>query len=135
MRPINSHDAGSIKPIVLSPAYAKGVVMGATVGSHCKSAFVDVVPCDDPESQHCHAMWRAVIVQQIMDAKTTSHNPEKQSRKHHALDWLFHNEDDFTMVCDLAGWEPDYVRSLCVRAQKHGFRRRIARTHKESHHE
>jgi hypothetical protein len=136
MLPINNHDAYSITPIVLPPAHAAGAEKGATVQSHCtQNAFVDVTPCDDPETERCQALWRAVIGQQISDAKNTSHKPEKQLLKSQALDWLFHNECDFAMACDLAGWEPDYVYSLCVRAELHGFRRRIVRVRKDSRHE
>ena len=134
MRHVNNHDTCSVTLMILPAAHAKGAVTGANVGSKYKNTFVDTVPCDDPESERCHALWRAVIIQQIMDAKTTSRNPEKLSQKNCALEWLFHNKGDFTMVCDLAGWEPDYVRSLCVRAQKRGFRRRLVISRKKSPH-
>jgi len=135
MRPINSHEARSPKPIMLPPAYAEGAVRGATAQSHgTQNAFVDATPCDDPETERCQALWRAVMGQQISDAKNISHKPEKLSFKSQALEWLFHDECDFTMVCDLAGWEPNYVHSLCITAQSHGFRRRIVRARKDSRH-
>ena len=121
---------------MLPPAYAAGAERGATVQSHCAlNAFVDVIPSDDPQTERCQALWLAVIGQQISDAKNISHKPEKQLLKSQALDWLFLNECDFAMVCDLAGWEPEYVRSLCVRAELHGFRRRIVRFCKDLRHE
>lgn len=131
MRVVNNQDASFSKSITLPQAYAFGTTKSASVGSHCKCLFVDDAPCNDPVSERCNALWRAVIVQQIMDAKTTSRNPEKCSLKSRALEWLFHDESDFAMVCDLAGWEPDYVRWLCLRAQKHGFCRPIDRSRKK----
>ncbi len=121
MQRVNSH---SITPVILPSAFAEGAQTEATVQSHCRqNTFVDTVPCDDPLTQSCHALWRAVIAQQIMDAKNLSNKPEKQLLKKEAIGWLFHNESDFTMVCDLAGWEPDYVRLLCITAQSHAFNR------------
>jgi len=133
MRRVNNHDACLPKLMLLPPAYAAGAERGATVQSHCtQNVFVDATPCDDPESQRCQALWRAVIGQQISDAKNISHKPEKQSLKSQALDWLFHDEINFTMVCDLAGWEPDYVRSLCALAQLSEFCSRNIRSRKKS---
>lgn len=123
MRPVNSHDACCITPRILPPAFAEGAERGPTAQLHGAGTFVDAAPHDDPETVRHHALWRAVISQQLMDAKNISQKHEKQLRKKEAIEWLFHNACDFSMVCDLAGWEPDYVRSLCVTAQAHGFRR------------
>jgi len=123
---INSH---SIMPVILPPAFAEGAEVGATAQPRCRqNTFVDAVPCDDPQTQCWQALWRAVIGQQIMDAKNISQKPEKQLLKNQAMEWLFHNEIDFTMVCDLAGWHPDYVRSLCITAQSRGFERCLCST-------
>ncbi len=130
MQHINSQNPCSISPIILQPAFAEGAERGATVQSHCKQRiFVDAMPHDDPETEHRHALWRAVISQQIMDAKNISLKPEKQALKKQAMDWLFYNESDFTMVCDLAGWEPDYVRSLCIIAQSNAFNKVVQVKH------
>jgi hypothetical protein len=127
MQRINSH---SFTPLILPPAFAEGAETQATVQSRCRqNTFVDAAPCDDPQTQGWQALWRAVISQQIMDAKSLSHKPEQQQRKKEAMDWLFHNDSDFTMVCDLAGWEPDYVRSLCITAHSHAFSRVIQGNH------
>jgi hypothetical protein len=113
-------------PIILPPAYAEGAERGASAQSHRQPAFyIESAPCEDQETESHRALWRAVISQQIMDAKNVSNKSEKKWLKSQALHWLFHNNTDFRMVCDLAGWDPDYVRSLCVTAQGHGFRRRM----------
>ena len=121
MQRINSH---SITHVILPLAFAEGAEVVATVQSRCRqNTFVNAAPCDDPQTQGWQALWRAVICQQIMDAKNISQKPEKQLLKKQAMEWLFYNEGDFTMVCDLAGWHPDYVRSLCITAQSRGFER------------
>ena len=114
----------NITPTILPPAFAEGAESRTTVQSrHKQCPFVDVIAQDDQETERYQALWRAVIGQQIMDAKNLSQKPEKQLLKKQAMEWLFHNESDFTMVCDLAGWHPDYVRSLCITAQSRGFER------------
>ncbi len=124
----------TIVPIIHPPAFAEGAESGATAQSHgAQCCFTEAAPHDDPETEHCHALWRAVIGQHIMDAKNLSAKPERQLLKQEAIDWLFHNESDFTMVCDLAGWEPDYVRSLCITAQSHAFCRHTCFDDKGEH--
>ena len=132
MRHLNGHN--DISPITIPPAYAEGAAGGVTARARHRQVFIDTTPCDDPESARCRALWRAVIGQQILDAKSPSRATEKLLLKSRALEWLFHNRSDFTMACDLAGWEPDYVHSLCVRAQKLGFHRRITRARKKLPH-
>lgn len=123
-----------VTPIVLPSAYATGAERGATVGSvGDQRVVVDAISSHDPESEIYRSLWRAVIGQQISDAKNTSLKPEKQSLKRQAMDWLFNDESNFRMVCDLAGWEPDYVRSLCAMAGLHGLRHRTVCACKESH--
>lgn len=62
------------------------------------------------------ALWRAIITQALMDASSHSAKPEAQSDKHDAIMWLTHNTKDFTIVCDHAGLDADYVRRMTKRA-------------------
>lgn len=54
------------------------------------------------------AVWRAVITQAVMDARSNSHKSEAQRAKLDAVAWF--DSDDFAEVCELAGMEPDYTR-------------------------
>ena len=125
MEYLNSPQVNSIALIILPPAFAEGAQSSVTAQSHrAQGGFIDAASRDDPETEYCRALWRAVIGQQIADAKTLSYKLEKQLLKAQALEWIFGNESDFTMVCDLAGWDAQYVRSLCITAHSHGFCRR-----------
>ena len=56
-------------------------------------------------------LWRAVIGQAIIDAKSGAKKAELKNRKSEALVWLRGNTKDFEEVCHFAGYEPEYVRS------------------------
>ena len=58
------------------------------------------------------ALWRAVIMQMFTDAFSNSRKPEALQHKREALIWLRGNSRDFCTVCDYAGYDPDYIRSL-----------------------
>ncbi len=79
-------------------------------------------PClpADPEDHHAihgeKALWRAVIVQALMDAACGSRKPEAQQWKHDALIWLRGTSRDFFTVAYYAGFEPEYLRSMIAKA-------------------
>lgn len=61
------------------------------------------------------AVWRAVIVQALMDASCQSAKKESQQAREESLVWLRGRSTDFATVCYFAGFEPEYVRRM-VRA-------------------
>lgn len=67
------------------------------------------------------ALWRAVLVQNIMDAKSRSSKPEASYYRHKALHFLFDDNKDFRTVCDLADLNPDVVRQKLREARERGF--------------
>ncbi len=62
------------------------------------------------------ALWRAVIVQALMDASCGSAKQEAQQDKHDALIWLRGNSRDFFTVAWYAGFEPEYLREMVARS-------------------
>ena len=66
---------------------------------------------DSSFADHEPGLWRAVITQALMDAASNSRKSEAKRIRHDALEWLLSNTEDFTIVCDNAGLDPDYVRS------------------------
>jgi hypothetical protein len=61
-----------------------------------------------PVSPHL-ALWRAVILQAIIDARTHSLAPEAVAAKHSAINWLRLGNQSFRAVCDLADCSPHQV--------------------------
>ena len=53
------------------------------------------------------AVWRAVIVQALMDAACQSKKKESLQARQESLIWLRGNSIDFATVCYHAGFEPD----------------------------
>ena len=66
------------------------------------------------------SVWRAVIVQALMDASSNSEKTENLQSKHDALIWLRGNSKDFLTVCDYAGFEPSFVKEMCRKALENG---------------
>jgi hypothetical protein len=62
------------------------------------------------------AMWAAVITQALMDALSKARTTDSSYHKQEAIHWLTGNSNDFTTVCLLAGFDPDYVRKKAKRA-------------------
>ena len=58
------------------------------------------------------AIWRAVILQALMDASCMSGKKESQQAQQESLVWLRGNSADFATVCYYAGFEPEYVRRM-----------------------
>lgn len=70
-------------------------------------------------------LWRAVIMQAVVDAANRSLNPEASYQRHEAVAWLTGRSRDFVMVCDLAGLDPGYVRRMAQKALRGGCRWRV----------
>lgn len=62
-------------------------------------------------ADHEPGLWRAVITQALMDAASASRKSEAKRCRSDALSWLLSDTEDFTVVCDNAGLDPDYVRT------------------------
>lgn len=88
------------------------------------------------------ALWRAVIVQALMDAACTSAKTEAKHAREEALHWLTSMSADFRLVCDRAGLDAHYVRrvvkkalltrSHCASSRRKQPRLRITRAQKDA---
>ena len=109
------------------PAVAEGAATRVTVGYSDSAkdslACLGLEPDEHPSIRPFLALWRAVLVQQVMDLKSESKDPDKVALKNHSKNWLFGTKDaeDFETVCDLGMMEPGYVRTSLRRARKRGF--------------
>jgi hypothetical protein len=56
------------------------------------------------------SLWRAVILQTIIDILNNSSRTENKIAKIEAKQWVFYDNDDFKQVCNLAGYNIKYVR-------------------------
>lgn len=56
------------------------------------------------------ALWRAVILQAILDARTISRKRRKRKLKTKAELWIFQDEENFPLVCSLAAYDVDWIR-------------------------
>ncbi len=66
------------------------------------------------------ALWRAVIVQALMDASCGSQKYEAIQARNEALIWLRGTSQDFSTVCYYAGFEPEFVRKMIKRSLENG---------------
>jgi hypothetical protein len=88
-----------------------------------KKAGVNHQNCYDPSivepynySGSEQGIWRAVIVQALMDASSNSAKKENLQAKQEALVWLRGNSVDFASVCYYAGFEPEFVKQMAKQA-------------------
>jgi hypothetical protein len=98
-----THDTpGSAR--TFSPAVAMSGRSGAT------HTDTEQEPFDPVRGER--AVWRAVIVQALMDASCQSKKKESQQAREESLVWLRGRSVDFATVCYYAGFEPEYVRRM-----------------------
>lgn len=72
------------------------------------------------------SMWRAVIVQALMDASSLSKKPENMQYRKDALIWLRGTSEDFHRVCHYAGFDPSCAKHMIKAALEKGCQWRIA---------
>jgi hypothetical protein len=56
-------------------------------------------------------LWKAVLNQVFQDAFDHSSNKREEGEKKHALDYLKTMHEDYYMVCEYAGFDPNYVHT------------------------
>ena len=76
-------------------------------------------PCRDVNALRTRSLWRAVILQAVLDAKSKSLRPEYTRARRMALAWF--GTSDFNDVCDLADWDPEHVLDMIRTAQRRNF--------------
>ena len=65
------------------------------------------------------SMWRAVILQAILDSITQSRRQENIQARKHAVKWLNAKNPTFIIACGFAQLEPDFVINKMRYALKH----------------
>jgi len=63
------------------------------------------------ETQSFQRLWQKVILQAVMDAESNIATSQARAGKLHARAWLTGSSPDFTMVCELAGFDPQDIRA------------------------
>lgn len=79
-------------------------------GRSPSTAAPDHEPYDPVRGER--GVWRAVILQALIDAACLSHKKESIQSREEALIWLRGTSQDFYTVCHYAGFEPEYVRRM-----------------------
>ncbi len=75
----------------------------------CKN--IDKLTYDVIQASKVQGLWRAVIMQALVDASSNSSNKRAMTHKKRATKWLCKKEtDEFIETCMLAGMEPSYVQ-------------------------
>lgn len=64
------------------------------------------------------ALYRAVIMQQILDYMNTAKSSVDRAWRESAECWLYGNSEGFFEVCHFAGWSANEVRELVDLAKK-----------------
>ncbi len=64
------------------------------------------------------SLWRAVILQAIIDIVNNSSRTENKIAKIEAKQWVFKENDDFYEVCNLAGYTVKYVRKKIMEVMR-----------------
>lgn len=69
----------------------------------------------------CVALFRAVIWQALADVSSRCQKPESRKAKNEAKYWFEHPNSGFDAVCEMAGYEPEYIRHCYRIAQLRSF--------------
>ncbi len=114
--PSNPHYAGSSPTTFLGSP----VTVQSNNPAHITSNG-DIYPEDSYNPvHHEQSMWRAVIVQALMDASSSSQKSEALTWKREAEIWLRGNSPDFHTVCFYADLDPDFVREVAAKSLQKG---------------
>jgi hypothetical protein len=80
-------------------------------------------------------VWRAVILQALIDIATLSDSARYRRHKKRAQSWLLDPNDGFNMVCSLAGFDPLYVQNKAIKIINRNIKpiaKRISKQRKSS---
>lgn len=115
------NDKKKVKIIKCPPSVARGASPSKDV---CNRSGGSVYYSNETEHRQGEvSMWRAVILQAVLDAKSKSRRKKFVEAKEEALKWIFEENDGFREVCLLADFDPDQVRDKIKKAKFRDFRR------------
>ncbi|CAL7961523.1 hypothetical protein MIDIC_20068 [Alphaproteobacteria bacterium] len=81
---------------------------------------VDNSARDNSEEMGMQGLWKAVIMQALVDAASNSKKKQVKANKLRALRWLKGDSDDFVTVCMLANMNPNHVKQQVRTALSNG---------------
>lgn len=65
---------------------------------------------ENEEAIKYRSLWRAVIMQALLDSISNSGRTEEKLAKTHARSWLCNFSEDFLTICNMAEYSPHYVK-------------------------
>lgn len=71
------------------------------------------------------ALWRAVILQAIIDILNTSNRTEHKIAKLEAKKWIFTDNEDFKYVCLMSGYKISYIRAKVMDIMRKNLQSKI----------
>jgi len=107
------------------PGYADGY--NAYDSGYPDGIELDNYSASNEEEWRIKALWRAVLVQALLDAKNPSKKTAIKLYHEQAEDWLFGNGCDFNFVCMMADLEPGKVKWQAKLAKHRGYKWRKGR--------
>lgn len=118
------NDSKTIKITVLPTGYAEGTDPAFTVGIRSKEERYYHVcePAEmDADTLACRSLWRAVLAQMLVDAKSNSPKLEDQNAREIAKHFLFEDSYMYPAICSAAGFDPSIFRRKCMAARERGY--------------
>ena len=71
------------------------------------------------------ALWRAVILQSIIDILNNSSRTENKIAKLEAKKWIFSDDEDFQYACQMAGYKMEFVRYKVLNIMRKNLKTRV----------
>ncbi len=75
---------------------------------------------------------KAIILQAMVDATSISTNPSDRKISDDAIEWIFGKSENFIIMCEEAGVEPDYIARRTQEAMEYLKTERKALNHNRS---
>ena len=69
-------------------------------------------PIDESENDLCRALWIQVLIQVALDAISANKKPTHAHYKKSALEWIYAEDADFKLICELAELEACVAKKL-----------------------
>ncbi len=73
---------------------------------------------DNTMESNIRSLWRAVILQAIIDATGDYKRTENKLEKDKAKAWIEEEGEEFKLVCELAGYNHKYVKNKALKTIK-----------------
>lgn len=75
--------------------------------------------------ENIESLWKAVILQAVIDATSNYKRKEYQLEKDKAKSWLLNLNESFISVCLMAGCDPRYVQARAKNVLENGRNARV----------